>query len=93
MTDLVFPRIVYRGEPDVLGLGTVGETQRVDTAEHLDAALRGGWRLTRELPVETSDDDETDTETETESETDAEPGSVTSSRPARQPRTRKKKQQ
>lgn len=45
---LVFPRVVYRGEPDTLGTGQVGETKRVDSQGDLDAALKDGWRLTRE---------------------------------------------
>jgi hypothetical protein len=46
---------VYRGDPDTLGTGMdakgVGlnsETQRVDDQAALDAALKDGWRLTRE---------------------------------------------
>lgn len=55
---LVFPRLIYRGAPDHLGLGDhvdpetderVGETKRVDSQAELDAAIDDGWRLTREL--------------------------------------------
>lgn len=55
---LVFPRLVYRGAPDTLGLGhhthpdtdeVVGETARVDSQDHLDEHLKKGWRLTREI--------------------------------------------
>lgn len=48
--DLIFPRLVYRGEPDTLGEG-LGETCRVDTLDDLAAKQADGWRLTRELPV------------------------------------------
>jgi hypothetical protein len=47
--DLAFPRLVYRGEADTLGSGSVGETARIDTQADLDAARKDGWRLTREL--------------------------------------------
>lgn len=46
--ELVFPRLVYRGEPDVLGTGLVGETKRVEDQAGLDEAKKDGWRLTRE---------------------------------------------
>lgn len=53
---LVFPRLLYRGLPDTLGQGThsndagelVGETKQVDDAAACDAALKDGWRLTRD---------------------------------------------
>lgn len=57
--DLTFPRLIYRGAPDTLGKGVhvhpetdvlVGETRRVDSSDDLAAALKDGWRLTRELP-------------------------------------------
>lgn len=57
--DLTFPRIVYRGLPDTLGRGPhthpetdelVGETKRCNSQDELDADLKAGWRLTREIP-------------------------------------------
>jgi len=57
--DLVFPRTIYRGAPDTLGLGThshpdtgvlVGETKRCEDAAQLAVDQKDGWRLTRELP-------------------------------------------
>jgi len=59
-TDLVFPRLVYRGLPDTLGQGThtndagqlVGETLQVDSQDALDAATTAGWRLTREIAAD-----------------------------------------
>lgn len=59
--ELQFPRVIYRGHPDTLGLGPhahkdtgelVGETKRVDSQDALDDALKAGWRLTRELPAD-----------------------------------------
>lgn len=56
--DLTFPRIIYRGAPDVLGKGPhthpetgelVGETKRCDSQEALNDDLKAGWRLTREI--------------------------------------------
>lgn len=55
--DLIFPRIVYRGEPDTLGLGQhvgadgkiVGETTRCESAEDWDVKKKDGWRLTSQL--------------------------------------------
>lgn len=56
--DLTFPRIIYRGLPDTLGKGPhahpetdelVGETRRCNSADELAAALKDGWRLTREI--------------------------------------------
>lgn len=56
--DLVFPRVIYRGHPDVLGQGMhvhpehgelVGETKRCESADDLDAHVKAGWRLTREI--------------------------------------------
>jgi len=56
--DLVFPRTIYRGAPDTLGLGThshpdtgllVGETKRCEDAAQLAVDQKDGWRLTREL--------------------------------------------
>jgi hypothetical protein len=52
--DLIFPRLIYRGAHDVLGLGEhvndagerVGETKRVNSQDELDEALKDGWRLT-----------------------------------------------
>jgi hypothetical protein len=51
---LVFPRLVYRGEPDTLGTqqdakGRLlnSETKKVDSQIELDAAIEDGWRLTR----------------------------------------------
>jgi hypothetical protein len=58
MADLAFPRVLYRGEADTLGSGQVGETTRVDSPDELDAALKDGWRLTREL--EPTDDAKSD---------------------------------
>lgn len=55
---LTFPRVIYRGLPDTLGLGVhahpetgalVGETARCEDQADLDAKLKEGWRLTREL--------------------------------------------
>lgn len=66
MAEDVFPRLVYRGHPDTLGLGThshpdtgdlVGETLRVEDQDHLDRATADGWRLTREIADDPSDDD------------------------------------
>jgi len=45
--DLAFPRLVYRGAPDTLGTGLVGETLRVEDREAYDAAVKSGWRLER----------------------------------------------
>lgn len=45
--DLAFPRLMYRGEPDTLGTGQVGETKRVDTQDEYDAAKKAGWRGAR----------------------------------------------
>jgi hypothetical protein len=55
--DLAFPRLIYRGAPDTLGLGPhvndsrrlVGETKRVNSQDELDEALKDGWRLTSQL--------------------------------------------
>lgn len=46
-SDLVFPRLLYRGEPDVLGTGQVGETKRVDDRQAYEDAKKDGWRLDR----------------------------------------------
>lgn len=53
--DLVFPRLIYRGEPDTLGTGLDAkgrtldsETKRCESKAELDAATKDGWRLTRE---------------------------------------------
>lgn len=57
--DLMFPRVLYRGHPDVRGLGThvspvhgelVGEVLRCESADDLDRHTAAGWRLTREIP-------------------------------------------
>lgn len=45
--DLVFPRLLYRGEPDVLGTGQIGETKRVEDRQAYDEAKKDGWRLDR----------------------------------------------
>ena len=50
MVELVFPRVVYRGEADTLGLGTVGETQVCATADGWVEAKTAGWRLMRDGP-------------------------------------------
>lgn len=50
MAALDFPRLVYRGEPDVLGLG-VGETARCASADDWADKQKAGWRLTREIPA------------------------------------------
>lgn len=55
--DLEFPRVIYRGLPDLLGAGThvhesgavVGETKHCQSSADLDEHLKAGWRLTREL--------------------------------------------
>jgi len=47
-----FPRLLYRGEPDTLGVSCPGsETTRVDSQDDFDAALAEGWRLTREPAI------------------------------------------
>lgn len=55
---LDFPRIIYRGAPDTIGQGPhthpetgelVGETKRCDSQDQLDADVKAGWRLTREI--------------------------------------------
>ena len=65
-TDLIFPRVVYRGLPDTLGRGvhshpetgeTVGETKAVTNQDEYDAALKDGWRATREDPKAAKADD------------------------------------
>jgi hypothetical protein len=59
LKDLTLPRLVYRGEEDVLGEGLhtnpetgelVGETKTVSTPEELAQAKKDGWRLTAEDP-------------------------------------------
>jgi hypothetical protein len=56
---LVFPRLIYRGDADMLGTGYADEAQKVklnsETKEvksqtELDDCLDDGWRLTREDP-------------------------------------------
>jgi hypothetical protein len=56
--DLIFPRLIYRGLPDTLGKGPhahaetgelVGETKECANQAQLDADLKAGWRLTREI--------------------------------------------
>lgn len=49
MSELIFPRLIYRGAPDTLGLGA-GETKRCDSQSDLDDDLKAGFRLTREIP-------------------------------------------
>lgn len=65
--DLIFPRIIYRGAPDTLGRGPhahdetgelVGDTKRCDAQDQLDADLKAGWRLTRELDDPAGDESE-----------------------------------
>lgn len=58
---LVFPRIIYRGEPDTLGTGADAkgvplnsEARRCEDQADLDAARKDGWRLTRELDAATA---------------------------------------
>jgi hypothetical protein len=53
--DLIFPRLVYRGDPDTLGTGTDAkgvalnsETARCEDRADWDAKSKDGWRLTRE---------------------------------------------
>lgn len=55
--DLVFPRLMYRGPADTLGLGVrpdpktgelIGETKRVESRQEFDDALKDGWRETRD---------------------------------------------
>jgi hypothetical protein len=57
--ELTFPRLMYRGAPDTLGLGThahpktgdlIGETKQVDSQKDCDDAKKDGWRLTRDTP-------------------------------------------
>lgn len=61
---LDFPRIIYRGLPDTIGQGTfahpesgelVGETKRCDSQDQLDADVKAGWRLTREIAESASE--------------------------------------
>ena len=55
--DLVWPRLIYRGAPDTLGLGfhindageKVGETKACDSADDFEEAQKDGWRLTRDV--------------------------------------------
>jgi hypothetical protein len=54
---LTFPRLIYKGEPDTLGTGQDvhgrtldSETKRVESQHELDAAIKDGWRVARELP-------------------------------------------
>jgi hypothetical protein len=56
--DLVFPRLIYRGDPDTLGTGANAkgvalnsETKRCESAEAFKADEKDGWRLTRERPT------------------------------------------
>jgi hypothetical protein len=56
--ELVYPRIVYRGAPDTLGLGPhvgedgkiAGETARCENADDWEEKQKQGWRLTSQLP-------------------------------------------
>jgi hypothetical protein len=66
---LVFPRLIYRGDPDTLGTGTDAkghhlnsENKRVDSQHELDEALKDGWRLTSpiEKPADKSAHDAAD---------------------------------
>jgi len=53
---------MYRGAPDSLGSGTVGETQRVDDRAGYDQALKDGWRKERhddDHPDESAGDSKT----------------------------------
>lgn len=55
--DLLWPRLIYRGAPDTLGLGfhineagdKVGETKRCESAADFEEDQKDGWRLTRDL--------------------------------------------
>jgi hypothetical protein len=49
---LIFPRLIYKGEQDLLGSGLIGATKRVDSQHDLDAALKDGWRLTSHNPAD-----------------------------------------
>jgi len=58
MADLVFPRLIYRGAPDLLGQGVhvdpttgelVGETKACNSEDEWEAAQEAGWRLTSAL--------------------------------------------
>jgi hypothetical protein len=65
--DLVFPRLIYRGDPDTLGTGANAkgvalnsETKRCESAEAFKADAHDGWRLTREhAPKAAHVDDDT----------------------------------
>lgn len=52
-----FPRLIYRGEPDHLGSGQVGENKRVNSQDELDEHLEQGWRLTRHVEGAAADVD------------------------------------
>jgi hypothetical protein len=57
--ELTFPRCIYRGKPDTLGLGPhvdtdgtiAGETAECKSADEWKLKEKDGWRLTRELPA------------------------------------------
>lgn len=48
--ELAFPRLIYRGDHDALGSGSVGENKVVSSQDALDVALKEGWRLTSAIP-------------------------------------------
>lgn len=48
--ELDFPRLVYRGEQDVLGQG-VGETARCESADDWAEKQKQGYRLTSAIPA------------------------------------------
>lgn len=61
MADLIFPRLMYRGDADVLGTGYADEamhvklhheTRQVHNQAEFDDAKDNGWRETREDPTD-----------------------------------------
>lgn len=46
-TDLVFPRVLYRGPEDPTGMG-YSETKPCTDAEMLEVDKKAGWRLERD---------------------------------------------